>query len=206
MKKGNLLFNILIIISIIVLYFLHFNSVSETTIVEKETLTPKVVSDSSLEIVYVDLEKLLIDYKFSEQLNIDYIKRKGSLQDQLDQQVRQYEKEAIAFQDKLNRGNFLSQQSAENQQKALLKKQQELQELQYELEEKLLIEQQNMNTQLYDSVINFLTELNKEQQYNFILSKIDGSNLLVADPTLDITEHVISSLNNRYIVESEDEE
>ena len=148
--------------------------------------------------MYVDLQKLLIEYKLSEQLNIDFIKRKGILQEQLDSQVKQYEKDAIAFQDKLKRGNFLNQTSAENQQNTLLKRQQELQQLQYNLEDQLLTEQQTMNIVLYDSVINYLNEYNKSHNHQFILSKIDGSNLLVANPNLNITDTIIKVLNIRY--------
>ena len=208
MTKGNLIFNSITIIALAVLFFLHFTQeekqiTTESVSSPKSTIEVKVDAENKetgidKDIVYVDLQKLLIEYKLSEQLNIDFIKRKGILQEQLDSQVKQYEKDAIAFQDKLKRGNFLNQTSAENQQNTLLKRQQELQQLQYNLEDQLLTEQQTMNIVLYDSVINYLNEYNKSHNHQFILSKIDGSNLLVANPNLNITDTIIKVLNIRY--------
>ena len=206
MKKGTLIFNIIIAIAIVFLYVLHFmQKPGHVSVQDSDNGIRKVYNDSTESIVFVDLQKLLTDYKFSEQLHIDYIKRKGDLQDHLDSQVKNYEKDAMAFQEKLNRGSFLNQKSAENQQEELLKRQQELQQLQYNLEDQLMSDQQEMNSRLYDSIINYLNEFNKEFHFKFIFSKIDGSNLLVADKGLDITDTVIYVLNQRYVQTSEKE-
>jgi len=201
MKKGSLVFNIAVVIALVVLYILHFSSNKSADVINTDLpqqIRETAVNDSSINIVYVDLQKLLVEYKFAEQINIDFIKRKGTLQDQLDSQVKKYEKDAMAFQEKLSRGNFLSQASAESQESELYQRQQELRQLQYELEDKLSSEQNNMNVKLYDSIINYLEEYNSVYNYQYILSKVDGSNLLVADTTLDITNEIVKVLNERY--------
>jgi len=208
MNKLSQVLNIVFFVAIMVLFYLHFSdkdsSIAENTNTNDDTAInyDNNNDSSSLKIAYIELEKLLIDYQFSNDLNDNFLKRKESLQNQLQTKASEYEKKATKFQEKLKRGSFISQKSAENQQNDLLNQQQELQELQYSLENKLLEEQQNMNVQLYDSIINYLEEYNKIHKYQFILSKIEGGNLLLADSTFEITDEIIELLNKRYNISS----
>ena len=199
MKNISTFLNVVLFVAVAVLYYLYFSNSENieqepgSIIVEKQDVEP-----GEAEIAFIDLEKLLVDYKLSVDMNADYSKRMEESQDRLDLQLTAYEKEVKTYQEKLKRGGFLSQRSAENQQKALLEKQQKLQMLQMELENQLLEEQQKLNIQLYDSVMNYLQEYNKIKNFRYIFSKMDGGGLLIGDPKLDITSHVVSVLNQRY--------
>lgn len=199
MKNISTILNVVLLVAVAVLYYLHFSNAD----VESKKEEPNAIRQASVEpggmnIAFVDLEKLLTDYKLSTELNANFSKSQKEAQGRLEGQISSYEKEAKAFQEKLNRGSFLNQQSAENQQKALLDRQQELQMLQRELENKLLDDQQILNIQLYDSVMNYLNVYNKSLNFQFIFSKMDGGNLLIGDPKLDITSEVVNALNQRY--------
>ena len=206
MNKLSSVLNIVFFIAIMVLYYFHFNNNDKA----KEEISPVkqsiIDSNKQLSIAYLDLEKLLTDYKLSEELNNKFISRKTELQNHLESQISDYEAAAKKFQEKLKRGSFLNQQSAENQQNALLEQQQDLQNLQYDLENQLAEEQQKMNSKLYDSIINYLSEYNKVQNFQYIFSKIDGGNLLIADSSFEITNEVIEELNKRYELAHEDKE
>ena len=198
MNKLSPVLNVVFFIAIIVLYFFHFSEKAEPVTEISPVKQSIIENNEQIGIAYIDLEKLLTDYKLSEELNSNFLKRKEDLQNQLQTKASDYEAAAIKFQEKLKRGSFLNQQSAENQQNALLEQQQDLQNLQYDLENQLMDEQQQMNSALYDSIINYLTEYNKTQNFQFIFSKIDGGNLLIADSTYEITNEVIENLNIRY--------
>lgn len=199
MKNISIVLNVVLLVAVAVLYYLHFSNAD----VDSKKDEPNPIRQTSLEpgglnIAFVDLEKLLTDYKLSTELNTNFSKSQEEAQNHLEQQVSSYEKEAKAYQEKLNRGSFLNQQSAENQQKALLDRQQELKMLQMELENKLLEDQQALNIQLYDSVMNYLNMYNKNLNFQYIFSKMDGGNLLIGDPRFDITSDVVTGLNQRY--------
>ncbi len=199
MKNVNVFLNIILIVAVSVLYYLHFNADKCESKKNDSVIEKRVINNSnSADIAFIDLEKLLVEYELSKEMNSDFTKRKEETQSQLELQFSAFEKDAKAFQEKMNRGGFLSQKSAENQQNILLEKQQELQVLQIDLENKLREEQQNLNIQLYDSVMNYLKIYNDVKNFSYVFSKMDGGNLLIGDSAYEITNHVIEALNNRY--------
>lgn len=199
MKNISPILNAVLLVAVVVLYFLHFTKDGGESQKEETIPVRKSTGEAGeLNIAFIDLERLLVDYKLSKELNDSFEERKGEAQNHLEQQVSNYKKEAESYQEKLKRGSFLNQQSAENQQKSLLDKQQQLQMLQMELENNLLEDQQNLNNQLYDSVMNFLNMYNKSLNYKYIFSKMEGGNLLIGDPQMDITGDVVDALNKRY--------
>ncbi|HOY38566.1 MAG TPA: OmpH family outer membrane protein, partial [Bacteroidales bacterium] len=92
---------------------------------------------------------------------------------------------------------FISQESMDAQQAALVKKQESLQALDEQLTQELLDRQKDMNKQLYDTVMNYIKEFN-EGQYCIILGNASGSNVLYAQEGMDITREIIDNLNDRY--------
>ncbi|HRW22732.1 MAG TPA: OmpH family outer membrane protein, partial [Bacteroidales bacterium] len=63
--------------------------------------------------------------------------------------------------------------------------------------EKLVQRQEEMNQQLYDSVMNFMAEYNKGQ-FNLVLGNAGGTNVLYASEGMNITKEIIDLLNIRY--------
>lgn len=199
MKNISALINVVLLLAVAVLYYLHFSaSNSVETKSESVILTKADIASGEVKIAFIDLEKLLVEYNLSADLNENYSQHMEKAQTKLDKKVSDYKKELRTYQEKLQRGGFLSQRSAENQKDALLEKQQELQILQMELENTLLEDQQKLNSQLYDSVMNYLHEYNQAQNFQYIFSKMDGGGLLIGDSTLEITNHVVNVLNQRY--------
>ena len=187
-----------LVLAVSMLFYLHFNENTPVAKTLKKTTINDTLSGAANSIAYVNIDSLLLQYNFSKDLNDQFVKRKNMLSNQLDGKAASFEKEAVEFQEKVKRGGFLTQQSAELQQSELLKKQQSLQQLEYDLSNQLAKEQQDLNKQLYDSISNFLKVYNEDYNYNFIFSNSLGGNLLFANEKLDITTDVISQLNERY--------
>lgn len=78
-----------------------------------------------------------------------------------------------------------------------MKMQQDLQELQERLSMELDQETASYNNALRDSLQSFLKAFNKDKGFKLILSKA-GDNMLLADPTMDITKEVVEGLNKAY--------
>jgi outer membrane protein len=85
----------------------------------------------------------------------------------------------------------------ETQQKELMAEQATLEKLDSDLTQGLMDKQTAMNQQLYDTVMNYIKEYNKGQ-YMLILGNAAGSNILFAEPGMDITREIIKNLNERY--------
>jgi len=154
-------------------------------------------SAGNINIAYVNLDTLLLEYKYSIKLNEDLLTEQAKAKANLESRYRSFEKKYNDFMEKMRLGSFISQASMESQQNDLLNEQASLEQLDAQLTEELMIKQGEMNEELYDSVMNFINEA-YEGKYTLILGNAAGSNILYATPGMNITREVIDELNARY--------
>lgn len=198
MKNINYILNGVLAVAVIVLFVLHFSTNKKSA----ETQSFVKVGDSGkytkLPIAYVNVDSLLINYSFAKDLNEALLRKQENSRASLTEKGRILQSEMAEFQRKVENNAFLSRERAEGEQQRLMKKQQELQQLDQRLSTALMAEQQKMNEQLRDSVNIFLKEYNKEKGYHLILSNTAFDNVLYAQDAYDITKDVIERLNKRY--------
>ena len=85
---------------------------------EKSTDSNGIVLDSTgnLAIAYVNLDSLLLEYKYSIKLNEDLLTEQAKAKANLEGRIRAFEKKYNDFMEKMKLGSFLSQASMESQQ------------------------------------------------------------------------------------------
>ena len=179
MKNLSIGLNVLLLIAVIVLYVLHFSGNSKSTSNQGDTITV----NADAKIVYINMDTLLNNYTQSRELNI---------------KVKNFDREAAEFRNKVENGGFMTRERAEQAQMDLMIKQQNLQKLQQEMTENAQREQMEINRKLYDAITNFLTEYNKAKGFQLILSTTLGGNVLFAQEGFDITNDVVNQLNEQY--------
>ncbi|MDD4150208.1 MAG: OmpH family outer membrane protein [Bacteroidales bacterium] len=158
-----------------------------------------IVMDSlgNISIAYVNLDSLLLEYKYSIKLNEDLLTEQAKAKANLEGRIRSFEKKYNDFMEKMKLGSFISQASMESQQNDLMQEQSNLEQLDAQLTEELMMKQTEMNEELYDTVMNFIKG-NYAENYTLILGNAAGSNILYAAPGMNITRDVIDQLNERY--------
>lgn len=198
MKKSNIILNIIVIIAVAALYIIHFcdKPSCENTSIDCALENEKVCEN--LPIAYLNVDSLLLQYEYAIELNDKLLRKRENSQASYNQKARQFEEEAAEFQRKLENNAFLSEQRARSEQERLIKKQQDLQELDQRLSNELAVEMQNMNLQLQDSIYNYLNEYNQQKQYHLIISNSANDNILIGAPAYNITGEVLEALNARY--------
>lgn len=154
-------------------------------------------SAGNVNMAYVNLDTLLMEYKYSIKLNEDLLTEQAKSKSNLEARVRSFEKKYNDFMEKMRLGSFISQASMESQQNDLMQEQANLEALDAQLTEELYMKQAEMNEELYDSVMNFIGSTYKGR-YTMILGNAAGSNILYAAEGMDITREVIDELNARY--------
>ena len=201
MKSISVYLNVVLLIAVAVLYFLHFTGTSKKMEKTEDMPVREVnLAAGEANIAFVDIERLLLESLISIEMNESFDKRYRDAEAQFDLQVEQFNKEADEFRKKEEGNLFLSARSRENQRNELAIRQQQLQEQRIEYQNKILEEQQQLNEQLSDSILSYLNVYNKVQGFQYIFSKTEGGSLLIGSPELDITTDIISGLNNRYSV------
>lgn len=199
MEKKSIIINVVFGICILILFILHFTDKKDSSesgaIIGVDSTGVAV----KMPVAYVNVDSLLINYSYSKDLNEVLLRKRENAQATLTQKARQLESEMAEFQKKRENNAFLSQQSFESQQQRLLKKQQDLQQLEENLSRQLMDDQQAMNQQLRDTIYSFLKKYNLDKKYQIILSNTMNDNIMIADPAYDITKELVELLNKKYV-------
>lgn len=152
-----------------------------------------------LPVAVVNTDTLLYNYDLAVEANENLIKKQEDIRLDLNQRARNLQNEVADFQKKLENSAFLSRERAESEQNRLIKKEQDLQQLEQTKTQELMIEQQNLSERLLDSINSVINHLNASGKYALIISTNSmNNNLLFCDPKYDITSEVTEILNERY--------
>jgi outer membrane protein len=163
-------------------------------------VAPQVIccdSTPALKIAYVDIDTLLVNYKLWIQLNEEMIRKEENIRATLNEKMKSLQADYEEFERKLNNNAFVTRERAESEQNRILKKRQDLEDLQERLSNELAVESNKNNILFRDSINVYIKEYNKQKGYNVILSRL-GDNILYIDSDMNITHEIIEGLNARY--------
>ncbi len=198
MKNINYVINGVLAVAILILFILHFTGKKDSNDTQRATFTSEEDSTGLLPIAYVNMDSLLLNYNYYRDLNEIIMKKQESSRLNINQQANSLQSEVQDFERKINNNAFLTRERAEQEQARLIKKQQDLQELDARLSRELLDEQQRLHEQLRDSLVAQLKIYNKDRSYQVIFSNTSVDNILLAKDAYDITAELIVFLNKNY--------
>ena len=105
----------------------------------------------------------------------------------------------VEFQRKIENNAFMSRERAEQEQRRLMKKESDLQELEQRLTSDLMKEQQAMTETMRSNLQTVINEVNKDGKYQLILTtNALSDNVIYCAPQYDITDEVVELLNKNY--------
>lgn len=196
MNKTQIVVDSILAVAVIALFTLFFTwKPAEKAVASAENV---VVADSTLPIAYLNLDSVLTQYQFAIEASDKLMTKQEDARLKLNTKARTLQSEAADFQRKLDNGAFMSRDRAEQKQQELLKKQNDLQELEAKLTNDIMLENQKLNMQLADTINNFLREFNADGRYQVIFANAGKDNILQAADGYDITAEVVEALNTRY--------
>lgn len=199
MKNISLALNVVLLIAVAILFYFHFSSKNCSK--GSETLNnDKVVENinTSERIAYINTDSLLLKYNYYTFLQDSILGVQKKMENDLQTKSSKLEKEVAEFQRKVQLNSFISMESAQQQEQDLYRKQQELVQFQESLQMQMAVLNQNLNLQLYDSVINFAKIYNADNKYKYIINNTFGGTLIYGAPADNITDTIVSLLNQRY--------
>lgn len=196
MKNLSLYLNGVLAIAVIALFVIVFTKKDQSGV--SSPFTKEQIKSGKLPIAYINVDSLLSNYTFAKESNESLIRKQEDSRLDINTKARQLQVEMGEFQRKLEANAFLSRERAEQEQARLVRRQQELQELDGKLSQQLMQVQQKMSEQLRDTINKFLKEYNKDHKYELILSNTASDNILFAEKGYDITPEITKLLNERY--------
>jgi outer membrane protein len=189
MKNLSLILNVVLLVAVSLLYYLHFSN-SKTTTVDSSNVVP-----GSLQIAYINSDSVLKNYDYFK-VSREKIESKGKKLDQdLRNRAQSFQNDYAAYQQNLSNMTIGQAKAVEED---LAKKQQNLRMYQESLSQQLMGDQDKMNQELYGKVTDFLKKYGKEKGIQVVLKYDPSSDLLYGGDALDISNDVIQGLNATY--------
>lgn len=205
-KKISIILNVVLIIAVAVLYYLHFSTCNKTcgTSMEGDSastskpivMTPKEIKASK--IVFVNSDVLNKEYDFVKDLTMAAQAKQQRLESAYQIKAQKFQKDYSELQQKASQGLLSENQSAAAQED-LRKRKEELDKMEAQLQS-LVDEIQKSNEEVRKTVVDYVKEYNKNGHYNYILTHTDGPGgiLIYANDSLDITREILEGLNAQY--------
>lgn len=192
MKNLSLILNAVLLIAVGILFYLHFFGGKPTS----SAAPSNEMSD--LKIAYIRSDTVL---KYYEYLKINKIQLEAKTK-QMDQDYRNramgLQNEIAAYQRNVNSMTLGQVKATEED---LGKKQQNLQMYQQSLGQQLMEEEAKLNKELYDRITVFLKKYGDDKGLQIVLKYDPTSDVLFAGDALDISNDVITGLNEAYKLE-----
>jgi outer membrane protein len=199
MKGTSLIVSIVLFVAVAVLYVLYFTRSGGNS---GKAVDSGSGSDQSgsLKIAYVKADSIIVNYNLAQDLHDDFTKKQEAYTTEYGTKRQTFEREAAAFQEKVQRGGFLTEQRAIQERDRLVGREQEILKLDQELSTKLGELQTANNQQILDSLMSYIKVLNKDKKYDYIFNAAD---ILVGDEAHNLTGEVLNALNERYVKKAE---
>lgn len=192
LSKISLAINAILLILVINLYLPKEEDKSEVAEVEITT----VDSNKPVRIAYLNTDSLDANYLYA----IEIVE---TLQDDMDKKQRRLERKATKLQQEFEQLQQAARSMTPTQMQAAqeraMQMEQEVQIMQQEFANEFSEQQNELQMDLVKDLDSFLATYNETANYDFIIKKHNGSDILVAGESFDITEDVLKKINEHYL-------
>lgn len=184
--------NIILLILVGVLFYLHFSSSKKTEI--KSSATTNANVSGPFKIAYFEMDSIENNYEYLKDVRNELKGKEQGLTSQLTQMKNRYMGKVNKFQQE---AQTMTQERQGAIQQDLLQEQKMIQNKEqavgHELQDASFKKMQEVNKTIED----FLKEFNKNKEYSYILAYQPGT-IYYKDERFDITSAVLQGLNNSY--------
>ncbi len=198
MRQILLPLNIVLVIAVGVLFYLHFSNGKTKTVAGVPLASGKDSGTFAkpLKIAYVDLDTIQENYEYYKEKMNEFEKKKERADRDLNSAFQKIENERITF---VQKGNAITQIEAENFQREYTRKMENLENQKRSMENSIQQEGVKTMEELKKKINDFLTIYNSTRDYSYIFSYSSTiSMLFYKDTTYNITKEVVAGLNEEY--------
>ena len=190
--KNSTIVNIVLALAVAGLYIIYFTGNKKDKSTQADTGKG---NNKPLTIAYVKMDSMLFTYELAKKLNTEFASKREDFKKEYTEKRIKFDRDLASFQEKVQRGGFLTEDRARQEQERLGAVQQEIQKLDYDLTQKLSEMQEQIKQQIVDSISSFLKNYNETKRYDVILN---SASMLEGSPQYNITKEVTQGLNDRY--------
>lgn len=197
MKNTSLIISIVSLVVAVTFGVLYLTGKNDKKVAGAEGESTEITASAG-DIVYVELDRILLEYDMANDLRSSVEAKIQKIQEEVERRGKKLEKDINTWQEKLNKG-LMTRSVAEAQQAKLQKQQEEFAQYAAQQEQLAQEEQMVMMNQIGDAIKTFLDAYNVEKEYAMIITNSGGAPVITADEGLNITDDVLARLNEEYV-------
>ena len=194
MKNILLILNIILIVLVGYLYYLHFSDAKMPAIQNVQNTSAAELKNGP-KVAYIDLDSLQTNYAYYRKIKTEFERKQASANDEISGMQKKYQSRAMQLQQK---GTTMTQPEQEAAMQEINKMQQDLQSRKQEIDNDLYNYNSKMKEDILTRIQDYLKQYNKDGKYSYIFSYEPGF-MFYKDSTLNITPDVIAGLNDLYL-------
>lgn len=206
MQQRALIFSLLGIQTILIVFLLFkvMGTADEQNLDAETPGSTAVEEDSTastaLRVAYINNDTLIAGYAYQQELRESLENQARLLDADLQKRTKVFEENYTLLEQEAPN---MSPEELQYAQADLMQRQQELIQYRDARAQELAEEEARLTNQLLDDLNAVLKELKKEQGIDFIFSLSPTSSLLMANDRYDMTQQVVSRLNENYAARKE---
>lgn len=163
-------------------------------------------SEGSVRVAFVRGDSIMLNYKFVEDEQNKLIKKAKSSENKLQRRMGEAEKEYQSLVEYANSGSA-TEKELQITQNRIMELEYELQQMQQEEQQKIARVEMEFQTELYNRISDYLKVYGEENGIDMIFNyEPAGQTLLYSMDAFDVTQDVVSALNQQYEQENSSEE
>lgn len=192
MKNGLLIFNVLLLMLVGILFYLHFSDKKSSPV--KTINKEGTVATGGFKIAYFEMDSLENSFQMVKDVKIDLGKKEDAINGELSRLEKGYQNKIAQYQ---SQGATMNQVQSEAAQRDVLQMQQSIQSrkqtLDQEYQDFYMRKMKDVKTKIED----FLKSYNAQKGYSYIFAYEPGL-FYYRDTAYNITGDVIVGLNSTY--------
>lgn len=194
MKSGLLILNIVLLLSVGVLFYLHFSKNKPVTAARKAVVTSGDTKNCDFRIAYFELDSITNSFSMVKDIKNELSREEDKMNGEMNQWQKRYNDKLQHYQ---SQAQQMNQVESENANRDMLQLQETIRNKKQELDQRY----QNMYMQKMQDVKtkieNFLKEYNKTKGFSYIFAYEPGF-IYYRDTIYNITADLVKGLNEQY--------
>jgi outer membrane protein len=194
MKNLSMVLNVVLLVAVGILYYLHFSG-NKTVTAKTKSSSAIVQMGSRPPIAYVELDSLNERITFIKSKRKELENEQRAIETEWENGYKGLENQKNNF---LKKGNAITQEEAQQFQGMLIEQQQQIDGKKQSLNQKLSEKSYKFLEGIQKQLKEFLEDYNKEKNYMYIFTTGTGLDYMVyKDSALNITNDVIEGMNEK---------
>jgi outer membrane protein len=197
MKNGAVILNVVLLIAVGVLFYLHFNSEKPGTLTENKPAGKDSVvnvAPGSCNIAYFEMDSIEANFEMAKEWKNELEKKEDNINTRMNQLNNVYQEKFTNFQQRKSSMNNAQAEAATNE---LAQLEESIKNTKANLDQDYKTYYVQTQQEILSMIRKFCSEYNKDNRYALIISDEPGI-VFYKDSSFDITGDLLKGLNKMY--------